>query len=469
MLYEFPGEETPAPSEPRPRRRGWIVVLVLCPVIAAAAWGIYRLEQMKLDTNARDAFKLETDFSNQVIVAIAKVSDLPQKSMAFLSDFSQLQLIDLGGTRSLEGNLESLKQFDQLRVLSLRNCPWVDDDVVAGLSEVSSLKRLDLSGTQVSDDGLRAISRLPQLSELNLERCQKVTDAGLQVCAEMPELRRLWVGGAGYTFDGLLTLRENRRNLNLQLKRDDVIKALVPGVDWSSSDYFSSNEGFSDPEFKVSATLTSDSDIAALERLLTFPQDWHYWPFVDAMLQNIPDVQDTTYVENIAQRWEVLALRGPAAARSLAAILPLAPKLTALSLYDTAMTTDHLSRSAMPASLQRLQMLNVSIDESLLRHISESAPLQLLSLSNVKVADSTRAGAETDATDSSERLSLPPLARMEIHNSPVSESFLRTLSQFRELSEVRLSDVTLSGIHDLNESLLAAENLPNDLLPHKIG
>jgi hypothetical protein len=187
------------------------------------------------------------------------------------------------------------------------------------------------------------------------------------------------------------------------------------------------------------AVVSTTKDIQALSDLLRFKQNWGSG--------HRSQISHGGYVEHIEQTWSSLALHGPAAGRSLATAFPLTPKLTALSLHDTTITTEEFPFDLLPAGLCRVSINNMPISASFLRRLSQHTALEQLSLTAVAV-DGLDLSEQSDAPadDTAIELLLPGLRTLYIENTPVSESLMRILSQHTALKELWLSDVDREGV-----------------------
>jgi Leucine-rich repeat (LRR) protein len=495
-LYEFTGEETARP------RRKWLLAVWLCPAVVAAAWGLVVLQRRGAEAQVQECFDLKTDLRLRVIAAIARVPEVPEEALQLLSLYPRMEQIDLSRTTTVAGGLRSLVLIDELRVLDLRDCAWVDDQQAEWLAELNGLERLDLSGTPITDAGLRSVSALPRLRELRFEGCQGVTDAGLEICAGMTQLSQLWPGGAGYSIDGLSAFRERRRDLNLQLQACDVVGRPRNEVEWTMGDFFGPAM-HSEPavqfvpfsmyrfdanpvaEQGVTMSLSADADIEALRKLLRFQHDWRNSTFeVRFLFDALGQVKVENYEEHIEEKWTFLQLRGPAAGRSLAKVFPLTPRLSELRLEETNIATDEFPFELVPPGLRRLTITvpaskveslstSLSRDEErlkrdragdkssaisalFLQRLSQHAALEHLSLNDVSI-DGIEPAEDIDAPADvfPVELVLPGLRTLHIENTAVSPALMRILSEHGALKELHLTDVDADGV---DPSELAAED-----------
>ena len=125
--------------------------------------------------------------------------------------------LGLGGTVTLLGKLNEVKQLDELPTgpLTLQrinlNQTAVADEELQKLAHMSSLKSLALSETAISDDGLEYVIAVPSITELELSYTE-VTDAGIVKLKRMPNLSKLFVTGTKITEAAAELFREERPN-----------------------------------------------------------------------------------------------------------------------------------------------------------------------------------------------------------------------------------------------------------------
>lgn len=340
-LYEFAAEQPVAPS-----RRPWVAAAILCPALAAAAWGVLILEQRRAHTLVLESFRLEVDVNNQVIVAAANVRELSEEMVRSLANYPRLQMIELAGTTQVEGGLRRVAEVDDLRVLNLRDCAWVDDEQAAWIGRMTNLKRLDLSGTRITDATLEVLRELPKLSILGLERCRGVTDAGLEICGDMPALKVLSPGGAGYSTDGLLDLRERRRDLHLWVLSPDAGGQLA------------------------------DHAPSAIPVVFTFQGAWR----LDVSIAGLATDQDPSDVD---ATWRRVGLQGGNAIRCLERVFHLSPHLGQLTLVGTTLADEEFPFDQVPAGLHSIEISRTSVSLQFLEGLRERAALEWLHLTDV--------------------------------------------------------------------------------------
>ncbi|MGD9858248.1 MAG: leucine-rich repeat domain-containing protein [Planctomycetaceae bacterium] len=421
-LYEF------AAAEPRRPRKKWLTGVLLCPAVAAAAWGLFVLERKRADALVQESFRLEVDVENRVFVAMAEAAELSEECVSSLVNYPRLQMVGLSGTIKVGGGLRSLVDLEDLRVLDLRDCAWVDDEQAAWFGEMTNLKRLDLSGTRITDAALRTLRDLPNLSFLGLEGCRGVTDAGLQVCADMRRLRVLRPGGAGYSTDGLLSLRDRRRDLFLLVQRPDV-----RGRDSERSS--SSAE--------ISATCSSATGLITSFR---------------GGLARDGDVDD------MDANWTGVGLHGGAAGPCLEKLFPLAPQLAELSLEKTTVAGEDFPFHLIPEGLRSLEIKNSAVSESFLRRLSQHAALERLSLSAVTIDGIAIADADLYETEDWESVNPVNAAAFGVKMPTVTSLSLRGPAAGRLLPTFLRFAPDVVILH-LNGITIDAEDFPFDQLP----
>ena len=163
-------------------------------------------------------------FRNVVKVAFfsAPVTDA---GLANVEKLSQLEELDLGGTRVTDVGLEHLTSLSQLHVLAL-NATRVTDAGLERLKELRRLKWLWLDDTQITDAGLEHLEGLSQLRLLSLNRT-RVTDAGLVHLKDLSQLQSVWLAGDKITDAGLEYLAALKQLRSLDLANTRVTAAGV--------------------------------------------------------------------------------------------------------------------------------------------------------------------------------------------------------------------------------------------------
>jgi hypothetical protein len=127
--------------------------------------------------------------ANVTSVGSFKQSEIGDAIMKHLRGFTQLQELDLSGTKVSDDGLEQLKGFTRLQYLCLK-------------------------GTRVSDTGLEHLKGLAQLQNLDLSRT-KVSDAGLEHLKGLTQLQWLWLCETKVSETGFWELQEALPNSGL--------------------------------------------------------------------------------------------------------------------------------------------------------------------------------------------------------------------------------------------------------------
>ena len=206
-------ESESSKSEPPKRKRRWfqfsLRTLMIFTAIAAVAAG-WLGKGMELKRNEREAmealvklgFYVEYDyemegpiakprgpdwlrnllgenfFSEVVCVSVGRPPNLSDSGLVNLKGLTQLQTLDLNGTKVTDAGLMHLIGLPRLDFLSLANTA-VSDAGLAQLNGLPRLQTLNLIGTQVTDAGLARLKELTKLQSLELH-ATKVTDAGVE-------------------------------------------------------------------------------------------------------------------------------------------------------------------------------------------------------------------------------------------------------------------------------------------------
>ena len=207
-------EAEPSKAVPPKRKRRWfqfsLRTLLIFTAIAAVAvgWLGKRMEQKRNEREAMEALvKLgcyveydyemedpnakppgpdwlrdvlgENFFSEVVCVSVMRRPPiLSDSGLVNLKGLTQLQTLDLNGTKVTDAGLMHVIGLPRLDFLSLANTAVSD----AGLPQLNGLPRLqtlNLTGTQVTDAGLARLNGLTKLQMLELH-ATNVTDAGVE-------------------------------------------------------------------------------------------------------------------------------------------------------------------------------------------------------------------------------------------------------------------------------------------------
>jgi hypothetical protein len=168
---------------------------------------------------------------------VLKLSHLDDEGVTHLGSLSQLEELDLSKVslvRAIEPalvfdlkdhHLESIGKLRKLRRLSLGGT-FVTDDGVDHLRGLTELEELDLTGTRVSSVGLAALRDMKRLRRLSLDGT-RITDPGLKSLSGMTSMEELNLGGTRIGDAGLESLRPMKRLRILQL---DETRISDPGL-----------------------------------------------------------------------------------------------------------------------------------------------------------------------------------------------------------------------------------------------
>jgi hypothetical protein len=119
----------------------------------------------------------ENFLSEVVCVSIGRPPTLSASGLVNLKGMTQLQTLDLNGSKVTDAGLTHLIALPRLDFLSLANTA-VSDSGLAHVSGLPRLQTLNLIGTHVTDAGLAPLYRLTKLQMLELHGTN-VTDAGV--------------------------------------------------------------------------------------------------------------------------------------------------------------------------------------------------------------------------------------------------------------------------------------------------
>jgi Leucine-rich repeat (LRR) protein len=135
---------------------------------------------------------------------------------ADLSQFPELENLDLSDNPFTNKGMEGLAGLKKLRRLLLRNA-LVTDDGLKWIAGLSNLEELDLGGVRLTDKGIEYLRNLKAMRRLNLLGVQ-ATDASMDVIAGMPHLEVLNLYRTKVTNTGLAKLKNLKGLADLDLR-----------------------------------------------------------------------------------------------------------------------------------------------------------------------------------------------------------------------------------------------------------
>jgi Leucine-rich repeat (LRR) protein len=136
---------------------------------------------------------------------------LTEDGIAHLKGWTQLQRLNLRGTRVTSKVFEHLTHFPNLRWLDLGNTQ-IDDEGFEQLTSLTHLEHLAIGGNRLNGSGLTYLKLLPSLTDLDVGGIQRVdsglwglplTTENLQRIAELKQLRRLTLARATLSDRGI--------------------------------------------------------------------------------------------------------------------------------------------------------------------------------------------------------------------------------------------------------------------------
>ncbi|TFL16865.1 leucine-rich repeat domain-containing protein [Jannaschia formosa] len=146
-----------------------------------------------------------------------------------IADLTNLQLLDLNGTRINDAGLRRITGLTALQILVLDNTQITD----AGLSHIANLTALGylvLNNTQITDAGLSHIAGLTALRHLDLANTH-IADRGLFHIAGLTTLQGLYLNNTQITDLGLPHLADLASLLSIDLDSTRVTDAGLPHIE----------------------------------------------------------------------------------------------------------------------------------------------------------------------------------------------------------------------------------------------
>jgi len=139
-------------------------------------------------TSARDIARASTD-TEQIVIGFLPVGDYP-----LLSKFKRVKDVSYFTTDGTGGNDEKLHALSKVRLENLKgvtllNCPRVTDEGIRHLAQIPSLKWLGLEGTSITDAALAIMANDMKLTGVNVANCLNLSVNGLLKLARSESLQ----------------------------------------------------------------------------------------------------------------------------------------------------------------------------------------------------------------------------------------------------------------------------------------
>jgi len=156
------------------------------------------------------------------------VTDELAPRIAQLASLTSLALCNTQIRTEGIGHLSTLKS---LKMIDLRDSPYVDDASMKTLAKLSELRAVRLNGVaKLTDVGIGTLLALPQLTELDIRNCREVTKAGIEQLAKKETLRTLKIGGPAVNDDVLAVVGGMDQIARLFLYNCNITDAGVAGL-----------------------------------------------------------------------------------------------------------------------------------------------------------------------------------------------------------------------------------------------
>jgi hypothetical protein len=190
----------------------------------------------------------------EVLVSLAR-TPIDDSGLTHLVGLTELQVLDLTGTKVTGSGLKPLHGIKDLHTVRLIDCP-VDDGTLAALDGWTTLYTLDLRGTRITDAGLKRIAGLKQLQTLSIA-ATPVTEPGLANLAGLSKLTALTLDDTTLGDGALPVLRSTLRLQALSLNGTRITDAGLE--DLANWDALSS--------LHLEHTAITDAGLAHLQRV----------------------------------------------------------------------------------------------------------------------------------------------------------------------------------------------------------
>lgn len=417
------------------------------------------------------------------------------RELAELAQLTEIQELNLSGTRLSDRGLAELSALANLSLLDVSGTS-VTDAGVAALGPLEKLRELRLARTEISDAAMIYLAALPRIEKLDLSDTA-VTDVGLKKLADVAPLRHLMLNGAEITEPGYRQLAaalpraeiiwngpDTERMIARELLDAGAVIGIVEPGDGSptmvdrkadlpqrrfqiASVDLRGKATFADrdleplvqlselSELKLEGTSVTDAgvarlgDVHSLERLElgTLPLSEDTLGALERKLPGLKIEQQVTN-ERITAEWalanggfvSVVTPEGELPRLSAVEQLPRGPfKLTKLSLAEVeSVSDDDLAKLRGLAGLEALYLNGAGVTDAGLVHLIGCTALQELNLGDTATTDAALA----------EIAKLPSLRELYLSGAQIEGSGLRSLAKLPRLTHLSLARTNV-GDEDL--------------------
>jgi biopolymer transport protein ExbD len=154
-----------------------------------------------------------TDQQRRAIDSIKRYGNVEADSDQPPDSIGSIVGVNLGGSRAVDADLESLKHMPFLRSIEL-SLTRVTSRGIEHIADLTDLEELYLGGTQVTDYGVGLLKRLPKLRVLFLGGTQ-VTDKSVQHLKEMASLAEVDLQNTKISAESIQELAAARPELKI--------------------------------------------------------------------------------------------------------------------------------------------------------------------------------------------------------------------------------------------------------------
>jgi hypothetical protein len=159
--------------------------------------GLTRLDLSYCSGLTDNGIKSISKLKQLKVLNLRRCSQLRNKSLEYISQCSNIVILDISYTGISSKGLEKLHMLEKLEQLDMCGCSHASTVTgLASLRHLRSLKALNVSMTSRIDDGcLHSISFLSHLQMLAVRRCPKISDFGIFELKRLKQLRKLEITG----------------------------------------------------------------------------------------------------------------------------------------------------------------------------------------------------------------------------------------------------------------------------------
>ncbi len=172
-------------------------------------------------TGSDAALKIVSQLPHLKKLVMRSSSKVTDAGAAGLGALTELEFLELSGTRITDLGLEHVGELTNLQILDLADNHGISDIGLAKLKTLTNLRTLMLQGTRVSGVGLSHLKALPKLDTLSLFSTD-VGDEGVVALTDLPQLSVLYLGDTKVTDKACAPIKNIKQLKELYLEFTDI-------------------------------------------------------------------------------------------------------------------------------------------------------------------------------------------------------------------------------------------------------